>query len=346
MMRNAREVIVLRAGSLTIVEDAGRSGLGHLAIPPSGALDTRSWRLANRLVGNHEEAAVLETTMNGIALQVACHCVAAVTGAVAPITVDGSPAGWGIPLMLDPGQVLNVGFATAGVRSYVALSGGIDALPVFGSRSTDLLSGLGPPPLSDGDVVPLGVVHGPIPAIDFAPYPAPDNEICLPIYLGPRHDWLSEEAISSLSQKTWTVATTSNRIGLRLKGPSLTRIREEELLSEGIVTGSVQIPPDGQPVIFLADHPTTGGYPVVGVVDDEGLLLCAQARPGTLVSFRPRALPWSVPTSKRTLRPSTQRVSQFDSGGPPGNSKYKESGSPLSNVPAYPQMKESNESDY
>lgn len=296
-----REVTVLRSGSLTIVEDRGRSGLGHLAIPPSGALDTRAWRLANRLVGNHEDAAILETTINGVGLQMMCRCVAAVTGAIAPITVDGSPAGWGVPLMLDPGQVLDIGFATAGVRSYVALSGGISVPPVFGSRSTDLLSGLGPLPLSNGDVLPLGTGYGPVPAIDFAPYAAPANDICLPLYLGPRHDWLSEEAISSLSQKTWTVATTSNRIGLRLNGPPLTRIREDELLSEGIVTGSVQIPPDGQPVIFLADHPTTGGYPIVGVVDRQGLDLCAQARPDTLVSFRPRAVPWSVPISKSTV---------------------------------------------
>lgn len=294
MTTQSRTVLVLRSGSLTLVEDGGRPGLGHLAIPPSGVLDRRAWRLANRLVGNDEHAAVLETTINGVTLQAKSHCVAAVTGAMAPVTVDGLPGAWGTPILLNPGQILDVGSATAGVRSYVALSGGVEVPPVFDSRSTDLLSGLGPPPLSDGDVLPLGQILRSAPAIDFAPYPIPTDTICLPLYLGPRADWLTDKSLRELPLRTWTIGSTSNRIGLRLEGPSLDRARNDELLSEGILTGSVEIPPDGQPVIFLADHPTTGGYPVIGVVDDQGLALCAQARPGTSVSFRPQVLPKSL----------------------------------------------------
>ncbi|MHB8190217.1 MAG: 5-oxoprolinase subunit C family protein [Ferrimicrobium sp.] len=305
MIDRPRQITVLRAGSLTLIEDGGRAGLGHLAVPPSGALDTRSWRLANRLVGNEEDAAVLETTMNGVAFQVGSQCVAAITGALAPVTVDGRPAAWGIPLMLTTGQVLNVGLAIAGVRSYVALSGGVDVSPIFSSRATDLLSGLGPLPLFDGDVLPLGPIHAPAPPIDFAPYATPLNEICLLLHLGPRYNWLSKKARDTLARETWTVGTNSNRIALRLEGPPLVRARNEELPSEGIVTGAVQLPPDGQPLIFLADHPTTGGYPVVGVVDDQSLALCAQARPGTVVSFHPRTLPWSVPWVREAIRISS-----------------------------------------
>lgn len=302
MINQPREAVILRAGSLTVIEDGGRPGLGHLAIPPSGVLDLSAWRLANRLVGNKEDAAILETTMTGVAIQARSQCVAAVTGALAPVEVDGAPASWGVPLLLEPGQVLSVGMATAGVRSYVALSGGVVASPVFGSRATDLLSGLGPPPLSDGDILPLGPVYGPAPPIDFAPYPTPANDIHLFLYPGPRHDWLSPQALDMLARETWTVATNSNRIAMRLDGPPLARSRRDELPSEGIVTGAVQLPLDGQPLIFLADHPTTGGYPVIGVVDDEGLSLCAQARPGTVVSFRPLLPQWSVPRLRAPTR--------------------------------------------
>lgn len=288
MTEKSRYITVLRAGSLTLVEDGGRPGLGHLAIPPSGVLDRKAWRLANRLVGNDENAAVLETTLTGAEIRVSCRCYIAVTGAQALVAVDGNPASLCSQIMLNSGQTINIGPATAGIRSYLAISGGIEVPSTFGSKSTDLLSGLGPPPLADGEVIPLGPILRSPPIIDFAPYTVPEDTLCLTIYLGPRDGWLSQESIFQLSRQVWTVQTTSNRIGLRLDGPSLTRNRNDELFSEGIVTGAIQIPPDGQPIIFLADHPTTGGYPVVGVISDRDLDLCAQARPGTQVSFHIR----------------------------------------------------------
>jgi biotin-dependent carboxylase-like uncharacterized protein len=281
-----RELVVVRPGSLTTVQDEGRPGHAHLAIPPSGVLDVPAWRLANRLVGNTPGGAALETTLTGAALRARTACTVAVTGALAPVAVDGRPAGWGVPVYLRAGQVLDVGTATAGVRSYIAVSGGIAVPASFGSRSTDLLSGLGPAPLAEDVILPLGPVTGIPPAIDFAPYPLPPATLSLRASPGPRQDWLTGDGLQALTTQSWTVSTISNRIALRLDGPTLAHARSGELPSEGIVTGAIEVPPDGHPLIFLADHPTTGGYPVVAVVEAEDLSACAQARPGTPVRFR------------------------------------------------------------
>jgi biotin-dependent carboxylase-like uncharacterized protein len=280
-------VEVVRAGALTTVQDLGRRGLAHLGVPRAGALDEPAHRLANRLVGNPPDAATLETTLTGVALRARTPVVAAVTGAPAPVRVDGRPAPWGLPVPVPVGAVLDVGAATHGVRSYVALAGGIAVAPVLGSRAADLLSGLGPPPLSAGDVLPLGEPADPPLPVDIAPQPVLPAELLLRLVLGPRHDWFTREALAALRTARYRVATASNRIGLRLAGPALARAVRAELPSEGIVLGAVQVPADGRPVLFLADHPTTGGYPVVGVVPEADLAAAAQARPGTPVRFRP-----------------------------------------------------------
>ncbi|TKA01169.1 5-oxoprolinase subunit C family protein [Actinacidiphila oryziradicis] len=287
-----RSVDVLKAGSLTTVQDRGRIGLAQLAVPRSGALDAPAWRLANRLVGNPEDAAALETTLTGPVLRprVACHI--AVTGAWSPVLVDGRPGPWGIPIWARPGQVVEIGTATRGLRSYIAISGGLAVDPVLGSRSTDLLSGLGPSPLRDGDLLPLGTQTGPPAAIDYAPYPPPPTELKLRIVLGPRHDWFTDATLAAFTQATYTVTTYSNRIALRLEGPPLQRRHTTELPSEPVVTGAIEVPSDGNPLIFLNDHPTTAGYPVVAVVAADDLAACAQARPGTTVRLwvRPAAM--------------------------------------------------------
>lgn len=157
---------------------------------------------------------------------------------------------------------------------------------MLGSRSTDLLSGLGPAPLADGDVLPLGASTGLAPAgADVARWQGPPTELVLPLVLGPRHDWFTPAARDSLGSARYAVASASNRIGLRTDGPALSWARTGELPSEGMVLGAVQVPPDGRPVIFLADHPVTGGYPVIGVVPEEHLALAAQAVPGTPLRF-------------------------------------------------------------
>ncbi|WP_330341948.1 biotin-dependent carboxyltransferase family protein [Streptomyces sp. NBC_00557] len=281
------ELTVVRSGALTTVQDGGRRGHAHLGVPRSGALDAPAMRLANRLLGNHPDAAVLETTLTGCALRPDRALTVVVGGAPCPVTVERRPVAWGVPVRVPAGAVLNVGGVTAGVRAYVAVAGGIAVEPVLGSRSTDLLSGLGPAPLRDGDVLPLGA-PAPLPALpDSAPWPAPPTELTLPLTLGPRADWFAPAALRTLTSAAYRVSQHSNRIGLRTEGPSLERVSTGELPSEGMVLGAVQVPPDGRPVVFLHDHPTTGGYPVIGVVPEDALSAAAQATAGTPVRFIP-----------------------------------------------------------
>ncbi|MEW2454347.1 biotin-dependent carboxyltransferase family protein [Streptomyces albus] len=279
----------LRPGALTTVQDLGRAGHAHLGVPRSGALDMAAHRLANRLLGNPETAATLETTLTGCAVRVLRPTVAVVTGASCPVTVAGRPAPWGQPVRVPAGAVLDVGTATHGVRSYLGFAGGVDADPVLGSRATDLLSGLGPQPLAAGTVLRLGEPQagGPPPVPDAAPWAAPPRELVLPVVAGPRDDWFTAAGLRTLLTGRYRVSAASNRIGLRLEGPALARAREGELPSEGMPLGAVQVPPEGRPVIFLADHPTTGGYPVIGVVPPAALDAAAQAPPGTPVRFAP-----------------------------------------------------------
>ncbi|MFE5947429.1 biotin-dependent carboxyltransferase family protein [Streptomyces sp. NPDC056480] len=286
-----RAVVVVRAGALTTVQDLGRPGHAHLGVPRSGALDPAAVRLVNRLVGNPETAAVLETTVDGCALRPRRAVTVAVGGAPCPVRVDGRPAAWGTAVRVPAGSVLDIGTATRGLRAYVAIGGGIGVEPVLGSRSTDLLSGLGPSPAAVETVLPLGpdtgtatAVRGPV---DAPPWPGPPGELVLRVRLGPREDWFTAAALRTLVTRAYRVSSASNRVGLRLDGPALERARHGELASEGMVLGAVQVPPDGRPVVFLADHPTTGGYPVVGVVREADLGAVAQAVPGTPVRFTP-----------------------------------------------------------
>ncbi|MEV4614661.1 biotin-dependent carboxyltransferase family protein [Kitasatospora sp. NPDC049258] len=278
------ELEVVRPGPLTTVQDLGRRGVAHLGVPRAGALDEPALRAVNRLVGNPDGAAALETTLGGVALRALARCVVAVGGAPAPVTVDGRPGAWGAAVTLRPGAVVEVGPATHGVRSYLAVAGGFAVPAVLGSRSADLLSGLGPAPLAAGDRLPVGPA-GDAPRADLVPLPAPPGELVLRLRLGPHDDWFA--AVPGLARSIYRVAAASNRVALRTEGPPLARARGGELPSAGMVLGAVQVPPDGQPVVFLADHPTTGGYPVVGVVPHADLAAAGQARPGTVVRFLP-----------------------------------------------------------
>jgi biotin-dependent carboxylase-like uncharacterized protein len=281
-----RAVEVVRPGPLTTLQDAGRVGVAALGVPRAGALDPEARRLANRLVGNVPEAAVLEATLGGVALRALEPLLAAVVGAPAPVRVDGRAAAWGAPVRVPAGAVLAVGAPTGGLRCYLAVAGGFTVPPVLGSRSTDLLAGLGPPRLAVGQLLPVGLPTGPPCWIDPLPLPAPPGELLLRLDLGPRADWFAPTAPRTLDRGRWTVSPASNRVGLRLLGPAFERLPDRgELPSEGMVLGAVQVPPDGQPVVFLADHPTTGGYPVLGVVPAADLTAAAQAAPGTPVRF-------------------------------------------------------------
>jgi biotin-dependent carboxylase-like uncharacterized protein len=207
----------------------------------------------------------------------------AVTGAPVLVTVDGLDVGGG-PVRLVDGAELRLGRPAVGVRTYVAVSGGVDVPPVLGSRSHDLLSGLGPPPLSRGDLLPVGDLAAAAGEDTAEPVLTVDLE--LPLLPGPRLDLFGGDAFARLLGSSYVVTPDSNRVALRLQGEPLLRGAGPEPSSEGLVRGALQVPPSGQPVLFLADHPVTGGYPVVAVVPDAATDRAAQARPGSRITFR------------------------------------------------------------
>ena len=276
-------ILVEKGGSLTLIEDLGRAGHAHLALPRSGAADRPACIRANRLVGNADGAAVLEMTLLGARLRFETDALIALTGADMDAHLDGAAVAPGTAVAVRAGQVLACGAARRGVRTYLGVAGGIEAPLLFGSRSHDVLSGLGPPPLRAGDRLEVGVARGEARAIA-PPQPIPDVAT-LRFTPGPRDDWFTPQALRRLAESTWTVSANSNRIAIRLAGEALTRKGHDELPSEGLVPGAIQVPADGQPVVMLADYPTTGGYPVIGVVVEDDLWLLAQARPGSAVRF-------------------------------------------------------------
>ncbi|MGV9381761.1 5-oxoprolinase subunit C family protein [Nonomuraea sp. NPDC003707] len=272
---------VMAAGPYATVQDLGRPGLAHLGVPRSGAADAPSLRLANRLVGNPEGLAGIELTF-GMA-RLLFHDGAWVALAGAPVD---SAAGMGSPYWVAKGTELRLGMPDWGLRTYVAVRGGIAVEPVLGSRSTDSLSGLGPEPLRAGTLLPVGRPEGVI-SVDLAPPPGPRPAV-LRVTPGPRDDWFVPDALAELCARPYSVSQDSNRVGVRLSGAELVRAKEGELPSEGMVTGAIQVPPSGQPIVFLADHPPTGGYPVIGVVREADLPVAAQLRPGDEVRFTVR----------------------------------------------------------
>lgn len=279
-------ISVRRPGLFTTVQDLGRPGFAHLGVPAAGAVDASSLRLANRLVGNEEGAAALEITLAGPELIFESPIFVALTGGLVEATVNRQPVPMHAAQCIPSGGALVIGSVTAGVRTYLAVRGGIDVPPVLGSRSTDTLSGVGPTKLAGGQSLPVGslVVGEPWEAV--VPTPAIDVEPVLRVTLGPREDQFEPVAVQTLVHSVWTVTSASDRVGVRLEGPPLRWSEQPELRSEGMVTGAIQVPPDGQPIVFLANHPTTGGYPVLAVVAADDLALAAQARPGTTLRFR------------------------------------------------------------
>jgi biotin-dependent carboxylase-like uncharacterized protein len=276
---------VVHAGPLTMVQDLGRPGLAHLGVGRSGAADRGSLRLANRLVGNHEGAACLEITFGGFRARFGEACMVALAGAPCPVRVSGREGFMHGPIHVGKGDELSLGVPTRGVRTYLAVRGGLAVPPVLGSRSTDMLAGLGPSPLRAGTQLPVGDDVDEPPCVDIAPVPEIPEQIILRALPGPRDDWFIPAALTVLASHAYEVSPQSNRVGLRLSGPKLERSVPGELPSEGMVCGAVQVPPSGQPVLFLADHPVTGGYPVIAVIAEQDLCLAAQARPGQRLRF-------------------------------------------------------------
>lgn len=295
---------VLATGPLTTVQDRGRPGWRALGVSPSGAADRTSHALGQRLLANPPDAAALEVTAGGLRLRALAPVWVGVTGAFGAITVTSPPQPtverprpWAAPFPLAPGEELSIRMPDAGLRSYLSVRGGFAVDPVLGSRSTDTLSGLGPEPLSLGQILQTADVLRPHdwPPVDQAPVspPAgPGDIVALRVLPGPRRDWFIDPA--SIGGQPWAVDAASDRRGVRLgrAAPVLRRHRAwegAELASEGLMRGAVQVTPSGALVVFLADHPVTGGYPVIGVLPEADTDRAAQLVPGQLVTLVPVA---------------------------------------------------------
>ena len=282
------------AGLLSLVQDRGRPGHGDIGVTRSGALDRASARAANAAVGNRSSAAVIEN-IGGLRITANVDTVLAVTGAEATVEVStrsGHKATKALaqPIGLLAGDELAVRPTGTGARNYVAIRGGLATDTVLDSAASDVLSGMGPAPLADGDLLKAG--RATRTAVDPTILNPADstNAATLRCVLGPRDDWFAEQTVQDFLNTTWEVSGQSNRIGLRMagaEGAELTREREEELASEGMLPGSIQVPPNGLPVLFLADHPVTGGYPVIATVIPEDMDAAGQLPPGSTVTFRP-----------------------------------------------------------
>jgi biotin-dependent carboxylase-like uncharacterized protein len=284
---------ILRTGPLAIVEDLGRPGLAHLGVGRSGAADRRSHTLANRLVANPDDRATVEVMFGGFSAQVRGGDVdIAVTGADTNPTVNGKLFGTNSIHRVRDGQVISLGTPRAGLRTYLAVRGGICVGPVLGSRSYDVLSAIGPSPLQAGDQLPVGEHTTDYPELDQAPVAAiTGNTVELLVVPGPRDDWFVDP--DALVHADWVVSERSDRVGLRLVGrPLQYRYPDRQLPSEGAARGAIQVPPNGLPVILGPDHPVTGGYPVAGVMIDEDIDKLAQLRPGQQVRLH-----WARPRS-------------------------------------------------
>ena len=259
---------IIEPGVATTIQDRGRPGYAHLGIPPAGVVDPALAGLLNRLVGNPADAALVETA-GGLTVE-----------AVRPVVVATSRHA--APHALRRGERFSLPPGGGRQWHYLAARGGIAAPSVLGSRAHDTLSGLGATTIGPGVELPIGEESGE-PIADIAPI----GEIAdhAQIGPGPRSDWFDGDALHALTAQPLTI-TASSRIGVRLRGARLVRRRADELPSEGLVRGAIQVPPDGDPIMMLADHPTTGGYPVIAVVDAVDVATVAQHLEGTTVRLR------------------------------------------------------------
>jgi biotin-dependent carboxylase-like uncharacterized protein len=264
------ELVVESAGWATTIQDAGRPGHAAIGVPPSGSVDGPTRELLNRLLGNPPNAAVVET-LGGLRVRATGPTVVATSTEFAPT-------------VLAADETVDVHPADGALWGYLAVRGGIAVEPVLGSRSEDSRSGLGRTNVINGSTIPVGPDPGTPILVDQAP--PPPHEGPVGVWPGPRVDWFAPDALELLMSGPWTVSGDVSRVGARLDGSPLRHARDTQLPSEGLLTGAIQVPPDGRPVVMLADHPTTGGYPVLAVVDPAMLHVVAQTRPGAAIRFR------------------------------------------------------------
>ena len=282
-------LVVIRPGMLTTVQDLGRWGRQGSGVPVGGPMDAYSHRLANRLVGNAEDAAALEITLIGPELEAHGDLLCAVAGGEFALTIDGRPAGTQAPLVLHSGARLRFGERSAGARATLAVRGGIDVPATFGSRATSLSARMGPfggRTLATGDVLPVGdEAVEPAAPVSIAPLPIPSGGARVHVVKGPHDAMFTREAVDAFFSSRFTITPQSNRMGYRLSGPALKHRDAADILSDATPIGSIQVPASGQPIVLMADRQTTGGYPKIATVITADLPLVGQLAPGDWIEF-------------------------------------------------------------
>jgi biotin-dependent carboxylase-like uncharacterized protein len=281
-------VTLLDPGPQTTIQDLGRPGQLRYGVPPSGPMDRRSFVLANRLAGNVDGAAALECTLVGPRFVVDAPCAVAVTGAPAPVTINGREVARWTTLPLSAGDEVRVGQATAGVRGYVAFAGGIDAPLVLGSRATYLrgrMGGLHGRALRKRDVLRVFPAPPVAARAAAASLPSPTGDVVLRVVMGPQADRFTDEGITTFLGSAYEILPQSDRMGARLRGPRIAHADGHDIISDGIALGSVQVPGDGQPIILLVDRQSTGGYTKIATVCSFDIDRVGQLRPGACVRF-------------------------------------------------------------
>lgn len=285
---------VARAGMLTTVQDCGRWGFQDRGLPVCGAMDVYSHKHANRLVGNDPGDATLEVTLMGPEIEFEEPTMVAVTGAEFALNLDAGAVSANRQIVAPPGSRLRFGDRLRGARAYVAIAGGIAVAPFLGSRSTHLASGTGGfqgRALKAGDCVPIGEKataeegYGP----GAAPF-LPDGGARVRALPGPHLDRFGKDAFERLMSVRYRISPRSDRMGYRLEGSAIELQRQQELISCPMPVGGIQITPTGQPILLMADHATTGGYPLVGVVITADLPIAGQLAPGDWIAFEPCSL--------------------------------------------------------
>ena len=298
VVADAPQFRVLAAPMPALFQDLGRFGQTGQGVSASGALDRGAFNAAGRVVGNPANTPALELTLGGFSFESNVRAVIGLAGAACPVTVrdvDGRAQDFSIlqPIALEPGDVVTIGHPKAGMRAYLAVRGGFDVASILGSAATDTLAVVGPEPVTAGTVLALGgrkdglasVSPDELPAFGL---PSAGDVVVLDVVLGPRTDWFTQKGIETLTSLLWQVTPQSSRVGIRLAGEvPLERKDSAELPSEGTATGAIQVPHSGQPVLFLADHPLTGGYPVIGAVAEYHLDLAGQIPINAKIRFRP-----------------------------------------------------------
>ena len=280
---------VIEAGPLSTIQDLGRFGYQRFGISASGVMDAPAFRLANALAGNDDAAAGIEMTLAGMTLKVrASRCHIAYVGAPAPVTVDGSPIPPGTSAFADEGAVISIGAMRSGLRGYLAIAGGVLSEPVLNSRATHTRSGIGGldgGPLKAGDLIPILPCSDGDTCRELDPELLPSFEGPVRVLLGPQNDLFTAAGIATFLGSEYRLSAKVDRMGCQLEGELIEHKGDFNIVSDGIVNGSIQVPGNRQPIILLADRQTTGGYAKIATVIGPDLRKVAQARPGEAVRF-------------------------------------------------------------